>query len=128
MLLLDTHAWIWWENADPKLSRAAARALTAAKEVGVAAVSCWELAMLVARGRLRLDRDATRWMTESLARPNVVLMPLTPEIAVRAAAFGDALHGDPMDRILAATAIQHGLQLVTKDERVRGLPGLRCLW
>lgn len=53
MILLDTHAWIWWAASSPRLSRKAARAIEAAKPAYVSAMSCWEVAMLVAKKRLR---------------------------------------------------------------------------
>jgi len=53
MILLDTHAWIWWASQSPKLSAAAEQAIANEAEVGVAVISCWEVAMLVDKGRLK---------------------------------------------------------------------------
>jgi PIN domain nuclease of toxin-antitoxin system len=56
LIILDTHAWIWW-NAEPdKLSGPARQAIDEADEVGICPISCWELAMLVSKNRLKLDR------------------------------------------------------------------------
>jgi len=75
--------------------------------------------MLESRGRLRLSSDCLAWIRTALSAPGIRLMPLTPEIAVASARLPAAFHGDPADRILVATARDHGLTLVTKDERIR---------
>lgn len=49
MILLDTHAWIWWVTESPNLSSRARRTITRSDELGVSAISCWEVAMLVAK-------------------------------------------------------------------------------
>jgi len=126
MILLDTHAWIWW-NSDPRrLSRRARKAIDVADEVAVAAISTWELAMLVARQRLTLDRDPLLWMRQALARERAELLPLSPEVSARSATM--TMHDDPADRIIAATASVHGIALVTKDERIRLAAEVPTIW
>ena len=58
MIVLDTHAWIWWVAVPDKLSARAHHAIDAAEALGVCAISCWEVAMLVARRRLEFDRES----------------------------------------------------------------------
>ena len=84
MIVLDTHAWIWWTASPARLSNRARARIDAAAELGVCAISVWELGILVARGRLVLDRDVLVWARQALAIPRVALLPLTPEIAVAA--------------------------------------------
>ena len=69
MILLDTHAWIWWVSQSPKLSAAAREAIENETKAGVAAISCWEVAMLTDKGRLKLDRDVGLWVEQALALP-----------------------------------------------------------
>ena len=128
MIVLDTHAWIWWVDGSRHLSARARRAIDRSPEVGVSPISCWEVAMLVRKGRLELDRDVARWVLDALQVPRVRLLPLSAEIAVAAGIFGDDFHGDPADRLLAATAMHIDASLVTKDERLHALPGLKTLW
>lgn len=90
-------------------------------------MSCWELAALAARGRIELDRDAVRWMDESLERERIELLPLTPAVAVASTQLG-ALPGDPADRLIVATALTHGATLVTRDERLRASGLVKTLW
>lgn len=115
--------------ADPgRLSSVARRALEKESARGVCAISVWELAVLVDRGRLVLDRDVAVWVDDALAIPGVELLPLTPAIALAAGSTALKLHGDPADRMIAATALAHRARLVTKDERLRAVPALDSIW
>ena len=60
--------------------------------------------------------------------PKLISEGATPMIAMRAARFGNEFHGDPIDRMLAATALEHGCVIATKDERIRGYSPLRTVW
>jgi len=84
--------------------------------------------MLVARGRLRLDRDVLLFVRQALALPRVELLPLTPEAAVAAANLAAGFPGDPADRMIASTALEVGASVVSKDARLRALPGLKAIW
>jgi PIN domain nuclease of toxin-antitoxin system len=129
VILLDTHALVW-AVADPKrLSRAAAAAIRDAQQEGglaVSAITLWELAALVARGRIQAygTVDASvRLLTEGVA-----VKPITPEIAALATQFPDDFPHDPADRLIGATARAEGLPLVTRDEGIRHSPLLRTIW
>lgn len=117
MIVLDTHAWLWWNASPKRLSARARKAIDAAPVVAVAAISAWEVAMLAVRRRVVLDRPTLEWLQVALTRDRVSLLPITPEIATMAA--GLPIHGDPADRIILATARTHRAQLVTKDEALR---------
>jgi PIN domain nuclease of toxin-antitoxin system len=128
VILLDTHVWLWWLSSPKSLSLRARKALAATAEIGIAAISCWELAMLVASNRVALDRDVLLWIQQALEQPRVVLFPLSPEIAVRSTRLDGAFHGDPADRILAATCLHYRAPLVTKDARLREYRPLQTVW
>jgi len=128
LIVLDTHAWIWWVADPARLSSAARRAIEKARVRGVCAISVWEVAVLIERGRLVLDREVTDWVRDALEMPGVELLPLTPEIALAAGGGVLELHGDPADRMIAATALAHRARLVTKDERLRALQTLDTVW
>jgi PIN domain nuclease of toxin-antitoxin system len=128
MMVLDTHAWIWWVASQSKLSKRARAAVAAEAELGVCVVSCWEVAMLVEKGRIGFDRDVERWVHEALNRPRVVALDLTAEIAVAAARLAGGFHGDPVDRMITATALRLDCAVVTKDRKLRAYAPLRTVW
>jgi PIN domain nuclease of toxin-antitoxin system len=118
MIVLDTHAWIFLADDPRRIGKAARRAIARADRIGVAAVSLWELAVLVEKGRLSLDRELLPWMQDALADPRLELLPLTPGVVAAAHQLRGALDGDPGDRIITATALVEGAKLVTKDIRI----------
>lgn len=128
MVLLDTHAWIWWCNAPDRLSTTAREACEQADVLLVAAISAWEVGMLVAKGRLGLDRDVADWVDEALALPRLQLAPLSPRVAVRASHLPGELHGDPADRMLVATALENACPLITKDDLLLRYPHVKAVW
>lgn len=95
--------------------------------VGIAAISCWEIAQLTARGRLRLDAPIDDWWDDVMKLASTTLIPLTIEIAIMAARLPDPIR-DPADRLIVATAIHHGVPLVTKDERIRRAGVVETIW
>lgn len=118
--VLDTHAWIWWVGDEPNLTGAGRRAIDRARLVMVPAPSLWEVAELVVRGRLWLDREPRAWMEQSLATEGVELAPLAPEVAVASADLRqEGFHGDPTDRLIFATARVLDATLVSADRGMR---------
>lgn len=113
-VLLDTHVLLWWKADPTRLSAAAAEHLRAASEILISPVSCWEVAMLVAKGRVQLDRPTRVWVEDVLASAEVELAGLTATAAVAAAEL-PGFHGDPADRFLVATAESLRVPLLTKD-------------
>lgn len=116
-VLLDTHVLAWWAAEPDRVSARAARAIEAADEVAVAAISWYELAWLVERGRIATSVPMRSWIA-MLAR-DVRTAALTPSVAAGAAALPAEFGGDPADRLIWATAVEHGWRLVTADGRLR---------
>ncbi len=127
MIVLDTHAWVWFCSDPDRLSNRARKALRASKGRGISAISCWELAMLVARGRLELDRNPLEWMEDALSLHEIELLPLTPTIGVVSASLGE-FQGDPADRLIVATAQVHSATLVTKDRAITDSKLVSVAW
>lgn len=128
MIVLDTHAWLWSVSKPSELSRAARHRIGAEARIGVSAISCLEVATLVAKGRISLDRDPLEWLEQALALPKIELLPLTPSIAVKATQLGNDFPGDPADRIITATSILESAALVTKDTRIRDYVAVNAVW
>ena len=119
MILLDTHVALWMIRGDAALGRRARATADAALEKGelaVSAISFWELALLISKGRLR-SLDDPREQRHLMIRAGIRELPLSGEIAILAAELG-ALHSDPADRFIAATAIARSATLMTADERL----------
>lgn len=127
MIVLDTHAWLWWRGAPQRLSREAARTIERADIVGVSAMSCWELAMLDRDRRISFDRGIVTWIRAALADERTMALDVTTEIAVRAGSMGSDVE-DPADRLIYSTAAEHGVRLLSRDDRLRALDPARVVW
>ncbi|MGH7957239.1 MAG: type II toxin-antitoxin system VapC family toxin [Opitutaceae bacterium] len=125
--LWDTHAWIWAANNDAQLSRRARQLLRNSEpaEHAIADISLWETAMLAGRGRVTLTAPIERWLDHALA--HITVLPITKGIAVHSASSTWA-HHDPADRLIVATALEHGLTLVTKDTAIARWGGVKTVW
>ncbi|HXE43648.1 MAG TPA: type II toxin-antitoxin system VapC family toxin [Conexibacter sp.] len=129
MIVLDTHAWLWWLADPARLSPAARAAIDEADAIGVSAISAWEVAMLVQKGRISLDRDVAVWVRQALGHARVRQHPLTADLAVAAGQLGArGFAGDPADRFIYATAEASRARLVTRDERIRDFDARATLW
>jgi PIN domain nuclease of toxin-antitoxin system len=130
VIVLDTHVWIWWTADRDRLSAHARAAIDGAPEIGICAISAWEVAMLAERGRIALDRPVATWIRQALAaEPRSVELPLTTGIAVLSSTLGaEGMHGDPADRFILASARSHGADLVTKDRAIREHDPDRTIW
>lgn len=129
MIVLDTHVWLWWLSAPERLSDAASKAIDQAASIGVSTLSAWEIAMLATRGRITLDRDISTWVSQGLA--DVRVEPLAPGAQVGiAAGLLDAASfpGDPVDRLIYATARSIGATLITRDRAIRVFDPRGTLW
>jgi PIN domain nuclease of toxin-antitoxin system len=131
MILLDTHAVSWATTQPDRLSRAATRTIVAAERaegLAISSISLWELAWLAIAGRVRVRGSTEGFLNRIATRADLAVLDITPEIAVLAAQFPPSFPGDPVDRLIGATAPAHGLTLVTKDERLQSSPLLRTTW
>jgi PIN domain nuclease of toxin-antitoxin system len=123
-LLLDTHIWLWSQLEPERLGRRVQRELLdPLNEQWLSPISVWELALLQRKGRMTIPGNLSDWCSGALA--GFFEAPLTHGIALMAEQI--ALHADPADRFLAATAKVLGLTLVTADERLLGLGDIATL-
>jgi PIN domain nuclease of toxin-antitoxin system len=117
-LLLDSHVVHWWSAEPERISDNAAKALGEADELAVAAISWFELAWLAKHERIVVTIPIRSWLEHLAAR--IRTLPLTPAVADTAVSLPSSFPGDPADRLIYATAIEHGLRLITKDRKLRG--------
>ena len=101
MIILDTHVWIWWALGLPNLRDAQRRAIAdhETDQIGICTFSCWEVAKLVLDGRLQLPVEIAEWFNTSVEYPGIVLLDMTPEIAIESNRLPGDFHRDPADQI-----------------------------
>lgn len=131
MILLDTHAWIWFVNDPRQLSERARDAISEAttkRSIYISSISVWEVALLVATGRLELTIDVQDWIAKSEALPFFTFVPVDNATFLRSVLLPGPLHADPADRVIIATAIMKGIPVVTKDERIRKYATVKSIW
>ncbi|MFZ4539882.1 type II toxin-antitoxin system VapC family toxin [Propionivibrio sp.] len=132
MIVLDTHALIWWASGDKEqLSAVALQAIERELEGGqifVSSISAWELSMLVAKGRVALSMDVTEWLSWVGSIEVVSFVPVDNEVAVKSTELPGEFHKDPADRLIVATARKLGAPLVTADEKIRAYQHVRTIW
>ncbi|HXY79611.1 MAG TPA: type II toxin-antitoxin system VapC family toxin [Candidatus Bathyarchaeia archaeon] len=129
MILLDTHALIWFASEPAKLSENARRSIITAYQaggIGVSAISLWEIAWLATHGRVAFTGTAESFVERISSHTSI--RPITPRIALLANQFPDSYSSDPCDRIIGATALAEGIPLVTKDRNIRAYRGLKTIW
>ena len=115
IILLDTHIWIWFINQEWKRFLSSwLNVIETAELVGISPVSCYEVALSEARGRLFLPCNVDQWFQEALAPSGISLFPLTPTISTSAVNLSP-IHRDPFDRIIIATAIEYQAKLASID-------------
>jgi PIN domain nuclease of toxin-antitoxin system len=119
-LILDTHVWLAVTQGRGVAPRVAKRidAAAEAAELYVAAITPWEVAMGVRRGRIRIGGNTLHWIEEALQRSKTAIASLVPAIAVDAVELPAWDHGDPSDRLIVATARHLGAVLVTADTEI----------
>jgi PIN domain nuclease of toxin-antitoxin system len=113
LILLDTHAWLWWLSQDAALSDGARSAIEQAageQSVTVSTISTWELALLVARRRIELKIPVAEWVAASESITELRFLAPSNRIMLESVSLPGPFHSDPADRIIVATARVHGLR------------------
>ncbi len=131
MILLDTHVLLWLTMEPKKLSRVATAAIERAVKGGglaIASVTLLECAWLLAKGRVRTAGSVSSALGELLEATAADVLELTPDIAATAVQLPNSVPTDPADRLIVATAIVHGLSLVTRDARIADSETCRTIW
>jgi PIN domain nuclease of toxin-antitoxin system len=129
MIILDTHIWVWWVHDAPELP-ILYRTIIEQHEtigIGISIISCWEIAKLVEKGRLRLPYSIDRWFALALGYPGIQLIPLSPEIAIESTRLPPPFHNDPADQIIVATARTYACSLLTVDTKIRNYAHVQLL-
>lgn len=121
--VVDTHAYIWYLNADQRLSATAKQFVDAAtqagNEIGVPAIVLIEVVYLVEKGRLPADMLAR--MIADMKSPSSVFteIPLSIAIAQAMQQVPRSDVPDMPDRIIAATALSLAVPVISRDSKIQ---------
>lgn len=132
MIVLDTHALIWWVSGDDRLSEPAALSIQHEQEnqgdILISAISAWEVSMLVEKGRIALSMDLNEWLDAVESIERVSLIPITPRVAVQSTRLPGNFHQDPADRMIVALARELNVALITADGKIQDYPHIKWIW
>lgn len=120
-IVLDTHILLWLVSGAQKLTARLKKVILHAEaENGIllSPISIWEIGMLEAKGRIKLEKNCYDWIEEIMEQSGITLASITPKIAIDSSRLAGEFHGDPADRIIVATAIEHRAALITADEKI----------
>jgi len=129
MIILDTHVWVWNVQGDKRLTQDRQELILAneSNEIGVCAISLWEVAKAVELKRLTFSMSVEDWFEIGLNSPGLVLLPLTADVAVESTKLPAHFHKDPFDQINVATARIYDVPLVTVDSEILQYPHVKLL-
>jgi PIN domain nuclease of toxin-antitoxin system len=131
LIVLDTHAWVWWLDDPRKLPARARKAVNEAaadEAVYISTISTWEIMLLASGGRLEFRMDARDWIARSEALPFIHFVPVDNPIAIRSVRLPGSFHKDPADRIILATAMTMGAPVVSSDSRIKEYSHVKSIW
>ncbi len=133
MIVLDTHVLVWWVNGDSQLSENARAAIEHEQKaenglILISAISAWEVAMLIEKGRLALSMSVDDWLDVVAEIESVRFMPLDVAVGVQATRLPGDFHKDPADRMIVSLARHLNAPLVTADEKIRAYKHVRSIW
>jgi PIN domain nuclease of toxin-antitoxin system len=125
MILLDTHIWVRWLISED-IGSELIDLIENSEEVCISSISCWEVVSLAKRGRMALPVSAEKWIETGLYEAQTTCLPIDRQVAVLAANLPEH-HRDPADRIIIATAIINGAQLISFDKMFQKYDELKDL-
>ncbi len=133
MIVLDTHALIWWVNDDEQLSDRARDAIekeisSESGQVFISTITAWEIALLVEKGRLTLTMDVKDWIDTVTAIEGVRFVPVDNEVAIQSVRLPGEFHPDPADRMIVALARRLSTALITSDAKIQTYKHVKTIW
>lgn len=129
MILLDTHALIWFASEPGKLSANARQSINTAYQgdgIAISAITLWELAWLATHGRIHFTGTPEAFVERVSSR--TIVRPITVRVAILANQLPASYSTDPCDRLIGATAQAEGLALITKDSNIRRCKQIKTIW
>jgi PIN domain nuclease of toxin-antitoxin system len=125
--LLDTHIWLWSSREPQKLSSQVHQALSDPENGRfLSPVSIWEALLLIEKKKLEMHEDFRKWYARTVEDLALEEAAVTWRVVHEMRSILPH-HSDPADRFLAATAISYDLVLITADQKLMAVPGLKVL-
>ncbi|MGL4884004.1 MAG: type II toxin-antitoxin system VapC family toxin [Waterburya sp.] len=120
MIVLDTHIFVWLNQNDSRLTNHHRQVIEKEREhgLGISTISLIEIARLVSTDRIILPLPIQEWFEIALSQEGIILISITPAIAIDAQTLPDDFHKDPADRIIVATARVSDIPIVTVDKKI----------
>lgn len=133
MIVLDTHAVLWWVNGDPQLSPNAHAAIEQELRgdggvILISAITAWEIALLLEKGRITLSMGIDDWLDTVEEIEGVRIVPVDIATAVESTRLPGEFHKDPADRMIVALARHFNAVLVTADEKINDYRHVKTVW
>lgn len=133
MIVLDTHALLWWVSGDSRISSQAIdrieQELQAENgEILISAISAWEIALLIEKGRLTLSMSVDDWLDTVAEIDEVRFMPVDVATAVESTRLPGKFHKDPAERMIVALARHFNVELLTADAKITAYQHVRTIW
>jgi PIN domain nuclease of toxin-antitoxin system len=129
VIVLDTHALLWWALDPDRLSDAARATVAEMERRGgyASAISLWELGIKIQRGKLEIGIPIEELARRLDSGGVVQLLPVDAATWLQSLAL-DWVHRDPADRVIVATALRRSLPIVTAEQEIQRYPGVTCIW
>ncbi len=131
MIVLDTHAWLWWLHEPSKLSPSADKLIQQEQLSGalvISTISVWEIAVKIQSGKLSIPMDINRWYELARSYPATVIEPLSPLDAIASTLLPGDFHKDPADRVIISLARRLAVPLVTCDRKILDYEHVTTIW
>jgi PIN domain nuclease of toxin-antitoxin system len=128
VIILDTHIWIWWIDKHELLTAKNRQLIEQYRNegLGISIISCWEIAKLVEKKRIKFDCSIEEWLDSAIAEPDIQLIDLTLPILIQSTQL-KGFHQDPADQIIVATAKVYDCPLLTQDTKILKYPHVKIL-
>jgi PIN domain nuclease of toxin-antitoxin system len=128
--VLDTHVWFWAMEMLERVPRKVQAVLfdETRAPLGVSAISLWEMAKLVQKGRIRLSIPLAEWFERALDPDMIEVIPLSANLALASTTLPENFASDPADELIVAATRSLNATLITADRRILAYPHVRTLW
>jgi len=128
MIALDTHVWVFLVSGNTQnIPSKTLKQIEKSEKLYLCAISCWEVALLAKKGRLKINMPADIWISNALKFPKLEVIDLTPQLLVESVKI-ENFHPDPADRMLTAMCLLNGYTLATKDTKIQNSGIIKTIW